>query len=212
MLRGLLGYLFLERNWKAGSYTNLEFGKQFSWRCVCACAWISQGRILEWVAIFFFKVIFPTQGLNPCLLHCYILYCWATREAQCVYMNHFTVRKVLCEKKNEDQPWENQPLKNLHQPTNRDVGPRQSFKMRLNQAFLFNPGIHKPWTIICYYKYNLTLPCQAHPLINSWWRLLCCNSRVEQSLEKKKDCWLTKPKIFTIWFFTEYLPFGPSLF
>ena len=129
----------------------------------------------------------------------------------CVYMNHFTVRKVLCEKKNEDQPWENQPLKNLHQPTNRDVGPRQSFKMRLNQAFLFNSGIHKPWTIICYYKYNLTLPCQAHPLINSWWWLLCCNSRVEQSC-KKKDCWLTKLKIFTIWFFTEYLLFGPSLF
>ena len=29
---------------------------------------IFQGRILEWVAISFSKGIFPTQGLNPCLL------------------------------------------------------------------------------------------------------------------------------------------------
>ena len=34
---------------------------------------IFQVRILEWVAIFLFQGIFPTQGLNPsllCLLHC----------------------------------------------------------------------------------------------------------------------------------------------
>ena len=31
---------------------------------------ILQERILEWVAIPFPKGIFPTQGLNPCLLHC----------------------------------------------------------------------------------------------------------------------------------------------
>ena len=30
--------------------------------------WISQARILEWVAISFSRGIFPTQGLNPCLL------------------------------------------------------------------------------------------------------------------------------------------------
>ena len=30
---------------------------------------ISQARILEWVAIFFFQGIFPTQGSNSCLLH-----------------------------------------------------------------------------------------------------------------------------------------------
>ena len=29
---------------------------------------ISQARILEWVAISFSRGIFPTQGLNPCLL------------------------------------------------------------------------------------------------------------------------------------------------
>ena len=31
---------------------------------------ILQERILEWVAIPFFGAIFPTQGLNPGLLHC----------------------------------------------------------------------------------------------------------------------------------------------
>ena len=31
---------------------------------------ISQARILEWVAIFFSRGIFPTQGLNPDLLRC----------------------------------------------------------------------------------------------------------------------------------------------
>ena len=31
---------------------------------------ISQARILEWVAIFFSRGIFPTQGLNLDLLHC----------------------------------------------------------------------------------------------------------------------------------------------
>ena len=30
---------------------------------------ISQATILEWVAIFLLQGIFPTQGLNPCLLH-----------------------------------------------------------------------------------------------------------------------------------------------
>ena len=36
---------------------------------------IFQGRILEWVAIPFPRGIFPTQGLNPGLLHCrWILY------------------------------------------------------------------------------------------------------------------------------------------
>ena len=37
---------------------------------------ILQARILEWVAIPFSRGIFPTQGLNPGLLHCrQILYC-----------------------------------------------------------------------------------------------------------------------------------------
>ena len=41
-----------------------------------------QARILEWVARALLQGIFPTQGLNPHLLHCRrILYCWAIREA-----------------------------------------------------------------------------------------------------------------------------------
>ena len=31
---------------------------------------IFQVRLLEWVAVSFFREIFPTQGLNPGLLHC----------------------------------------------------------------------------------------------------------------------------------------------
>ena len=31
--------------------------------------WVLQARILEWVAISFSRRIFPTQGLNPGLLH-----------------------------------------------------------------------------------------------------------------------------------------------
>ena len=31
---------------------------------------IFQARILEWVAISYSRGIFPTQGVNPCLLHC----------------------------------------------------------------------------------------------------------------------------------------------
>ena len=45
---------------------------------------IFQARILEWVAISYSKGIFPTQGLNPSLLHYLhwqILYHWATWEA-----------------------------------------------------------------------------------------------------------------------------------
>ena len=43
---------------------------------------ISQARILEWVAIFFSKEMFLTQGLNPGFLHCrQILYHWTTYEA-----------------------------------------------------------------------------------------------------------------------------------
>ena len=46
--------------------------------------WISQARILEWVAVFFFfpQGIFPTQGLNLCLLHCRFFIIWVTRETR----------------------------------------------------------------------------------------------------------------------------------
>ena len=36
----------------------------------CIVHGILQARILEWVAFLFSKGIFPTQGLNPGLLHC----------------------------------------------------------------------------------------------------------------------------------------------
>ena len=55
---------------------------------------ISQARILEWVAISFFKGIFPTQGSNPSLLHCrWILYLWATREAQLIHY-YYTAKSL----------------------------------------------------------------------------------------------------------------------
>ena len=52
---------------------------------------IFQARILEWIAISFFRGIFLTQGLNLCLLHwqvrfffCFLFffYHWAIGEAQ----------------------------------------------------------------------------------------------------------------------------------
>ena len=44
---------------------------------------ISQAWILEWVAIFLLQGIFPTQELNPGLLHCrWILYWLSYQEAQ----------------------------------------------------------------------------------------------------------------------------------
>ena len=46
---------------------------------------ISQARILEWVAISYYKgSIFPTQELNPRLLHCKWIYPWATKEAHSI--------------------------------------------------------------------------------------------------------------------------------
>ena len=33
---------------------------------------IFQARILGWVSIFLLQGIFPTQGLNPCFLHCMV--------------------------------------------------------------------------------------------------------------------------------------------
>ena len=43
---------------------------------------ILQARILEWVAIIFYRGSSPPRKLNPGLLHCrQILYIWTTREA-----------------------------------------------------------------------------------------------------------------------------------
>ena len=49
-------------SWKISNYYRL--GQQ-----VLNVHEILQARILEWVAIFFSRGIFPTQGLNPSLLH-----------------------------------------------------------------------------------------------------------------------------------------------
>ena len=48
---------------------------------------ISQTRILEWVAIFFSRgSLSPAQRSNLIILHCrWILYVWATREADTLY-------------------------------------------------------------------------------------------------------------------------------
>ena len=56
---------------------------------------ILQARILEWIAIPFFKGIFPTQGSNLDLLHCrQILYCLnhqgsPIKPCPCVKKNFF---------------------------------------------------------------------------------------------------------------------------
>ena len=48
---------------------------------------ILQARILEWVAISYSKGIFPTQGLNPGLLHCR----WTLYQ-----LSHKHPNKLLC--------------------------------------------------------------------------------------------------------------------
>ena len=53
---------------------------------------VSQANILKWVAIAFSRGIFPTQGSNPCLLHCrQIIYHWATMGAQIKSQFHHSV-------------------------------------------------------------------------------------------------------------------------
>jgi len=42
---------------------------------------ILQARVLEWVAISFFRGIFQNQGLNPGLLHC-------RQEPAIYYLSH----------------------------------------------------------------------------------------------------------------------------
>ena len=57
---------------------------------------ISQARILEWVAISYYKgSIFPTQGSNPGLLHCRRIYHWATKEAHSILYALLNIQEVI---------------------------------------------------------------------------------------------------------------------
>ena len=52
---------------------------------------ILQGRILEWVSLSLLQGIFPTQGLNPGLLHCrQILYQLSHQGSQYTHMHTHT--------------------------------------------------------------------------------------------------------------------------
>ena len=46
---------------------------------------ILQARRLEWVAISFLREIFPTQGSNPCLLHCRRILCLLSHQGSPKY-------------------------------------------------------------------------------------------------------------------------------
>ena len=57
---------------------------------------ISQARILEWVAISCSKgSVLPTQGSNPCLLHCRRIYHWATRETHSILFALLNMLEVI---------------------------------------------------------------------------------------------------------------------
>ena len=57
-----------------------------------------QARILEWVAISFSRVIFPTQGLNLPLLYCrWVLYHWATRKTPIKFLSNKGKKIPTCE-------------------------------------------------------------------------------------------------------------------
>ena len=47
---------------------------------------ILHARILEWVAIFLLQGIFPTQGLNPGLLHCRQILCHLSHQEWPIYI------------------------------------------------------------------------------------------------------------------------------
>ena len=53
---------------------------------------IHQARILEWVAVPFSRGIFPTQGLNPGLLHCRQILYQLSYQGSCVIK---TKKKLL---------------------------------------------------------------------------------------------------------------------
>ena len=56
------------------------------WSSRLLCPWDSPGKNTGVGCHFLLQRIFPTQGLNPGLLHCrQILYCWATTET---LLNH----------------------------------------------------------------------------------------------------------------------------
>ena len=57
---------------------------------------ISQTQILQWVCHFFLQVIFLTQGLNSCLLHCrQILYNLTHQGSPCAHLKIF-IECLLC--------------------------------------------------------------------------------------------------------------------
>ena len=49
------------------------------------------GKNTEWVAISVSMVIFPTQGLNPGLLHCQQILCHLSYEASTFYIVRFVL-------------------------------------------------------------------------------------------------------------------------
>ena len=60
------------------------------------CPWDFPGKNTGLSCHFFFQGIFPSQGLNPNLLHCrWILYCWATGEAPCQVLNEIRLELAL---------------------------------------------------------------------------------------------------------------------
>ena len=61
---------------------------------------IIQARMLEWVA-FPPPGVFPTQRLNPCLLHWkWMLYHWATREAPNYFNSNYEIKSISMLMKN----------------------------------------------------------------------------------------------------------------
>ena len=66
-------------------------------RRIVSIHWNLLTRILEWVSHSLLQEIFPTQGLNHCLLHCsQILYCLS---------NQMNITHMKCNKEREISNW-----------------------------------------------------------------------------------------------------------
>ena len=56
---------------------------------------ISQARILEWVALFFSRGIFPAQGLNLGLLHCGRTLYWLSQQGNHPFILSYSIFIII---------------------------------------------------------------------------------------------------------------------
>jgi len=116
---------------------------------------ILQARILEWVAISFFRGIFQTQGLNPGLPHCrQILYCLSHQGSDGHTVNYWLTQdsnpgSLIPEGEVKAKEWEvKESCPTLWDPMDYTVHGILQARILEGVAFLFSRGSSQPrdWT------------------------------------------------------------------